>query len=310
MYKYLPDKSVIIIAGPTAVGKTAAAISLAKHFGTEIISADSRQCYKELNIGVARPSQEQLKEVPHYFIASHSVKEEVNAVVFEKYALEKVKQIHQQHDTAIIVGGTGLYIRAFTEGLDDIPGVAPETRDLINKKFSEKGLSWLQQQVKEKDPLFFEKAEVQNPQRLKRALEVFESTGKSILSFRKGEKASRDFNIIKMALELPKEQLHQNIQYRTEEMIKQRLIEEVQSLEEYKHLNALRTVGYTEIFNFLEQKISLQEAIEQIKINTRQYAKRQMTWFKKDLAYTWFHPTDDQSMFAFAAKQLNYSLKK
>ncbi len=302
----LPDKSVIIIAGPTAVGKTSAAISIAKHFGTEVISADSRQCYKELNIGVARPSQEQLQEVPHYFIASHSVQEEVNAVVFEKYALEKVKQIHQQHDTAIMVGGTGLYIRAFTEGLDDIPAVPKETREMINKQYAEKGLSWLQKQVKEMDPLFFQRGEILNPQRLIRALEVFETTGQSILAFRKGEKVSRDFNIIKIALELPKEQLHQNIHFRTEEMIKQGLIEEVQSLNEYKNLNALRTVGYTEIFNYLEHKISLQEAIEQIKINTRQYAKRQMTWFKKDLMYSWFQPADIHNMISFATKQLSH----
>lgn len=302
----LPDKSVIIIAGPTAVGKTAAAILIAKHFGTEVISADSRQCYKELNIGVARPSQEQLQEVPHYFIASHSVQEDVNAVVFEKYALEKVKQIHQQHDTAIMVGGTGLYIRAFTEGLDDIPAVPKETREMINKQYAEKGLSWLQKQVKEMDPLFFQRGEILNPQRLIRALEVFETTGQSILAFRKGEKVSRDFNIIKIALELPKEQLHQNIHFRTEEMIKQGLIEEVQSLNEYKNLNALRTVGYTEIFNYLEHKISLQEAIEQIKINTRQYAKRQMTWFKKDLMYSWFQPADIHNMISFATKQLSH----
>ena len=298
-------KTVIIIAGPTAVGKTAAAISLAKHYATEIISADSRQCYKELNIGVARPSPEQLMEVPHHFIASHSIQEEVNAVVFENYALEKVKQIHQQNDLAVMVGGTGLYIRAFTEGLDDIPPVSPVTRALINKQFSEKGLSWLQQQVKEKDPLFFKQGEVLNPQRLVRALEVFESTGQSILSFRKGEKATRDFRIIKIALELPKEQLHQNIHHRTEEMINQGLVAEVQSLEKYKHLNALRTVGYTEIFNFLDQKISLEEAIGQIKINTRQYAKRQLTWFKKDSAYTWFPPTDLKNIVSYVNIQLN-----
>ena len=298
-------KTVIIIAGPTAVGKTAAAISLAKHYGTEIISADSRQCYKELNIGVARPSPEQLMEVPHHFIASHSIQEEVNAVVFENYALEKVKQIHQQNDLAVMVGGTGFYIRAFTEGLDDIPPVSPGTRALINKQFSEKGLSWLQQQVKEKDPLFFKQGEVLNPQRLIRALEVFESTGQSILSFRKGEKATRDFRIIKIALELPKEQLHQNIYHRTEEMINQGLVGEVQSLEKYKHLNALRTVGYTEIFNFLDQKISLEEAIGQIKINTRQYAKRQLTWFKKDSAYTWFPPTDLENIVSYIDNQLN-----
>ena len=205
-----------------------------------------------------------------------------------------------------MVGGTGLYIRAFTEGLDDIPAVPKETREWINKQYAEMGLSWLQQQVKEKDPLFFEKGEVLNPQRLIRALEVYETTGQSILAFRKGEKVSRDFNIIKIALELPKEQLHQNIHFRTEEMIKQDLIAEVQSLNEYKNLNALRTVGYTKIFNYLEHKISLQEAIEQIKINTRQYAKRQMTWFKKDLMYSWFQPADIHNMISFATKQLNH----
>ena len=285
-------KTVIIIAGPTAVGKSAAAISMAKHFGTEIISADSRQCYKELNIGVARPSQEQLKEVPHYFIATHSVNEEVNAVVFEKYALEKVNQIHKHLDTVIMVGGTGLYIRAFADGLDDMPAVDPVKRSMINKQYVEKGLSWLQGQVKEKDPIFFEKGEILNPHRLIRALGIFETTGQSILSFQKGEKATRPFNIIKVALELPKENLHQNINYRTEEMIKQGLVDEVQSLEPFQELNALRTVGYTEIFNFLEQKISLAEAAEQIKINTRQYAKRQMTWFRKDDEIKWFSPGD------------------
>ena len=205
-----------------------------------------------------------------------------------------------------MVGGTGLYIRAFTEGLDNIPAVTPGTRELINKQFSEKGLTWLQQQVKQKDPLFFEQGEMLNPQRLIRALEVFETTGQSILSFRKGEKATRNFRIIKIALELPKEQLHHNIQHRTEEMIKQGLVKEVQSLNEYKHLNALKTVGYAEIFNFLEQKISLQDAIGQIKINTRQYAKRQMTWFKKDSAYTWFHPTNYNTMVSHVSNQLNH----
>src|SRR5690606_2885993 len=161
-----PNKTVIIIAGPTAVGKTATAISVAKNFNTEIISADSRQCYKELNIGVARPSPEQLKEVPHHFIASYSINEEVNADIFEKYALKKTSEIHQQHDTVVMVGGTGLYIKAFTDGLDFIPAIDPEIRKNINDQYKENGLAWLQQQLKESDPEFYSSGEMQNPQRM------------------------------------------------------------------------------------------------------------------------------------------------
>jgi len=284
------NKTVIIIAGPTAVGKTAAAISLAKEWGTEIISADSRQCYKELSIGVARPSPEQLKEVPHHFIASHSIHEEMNADVFEKYALEKTSEIHQQHDAVVMVGGTGLYIKAFTDGLDIIPAIDPEIRKNINEKYLKNGIAWLQQQVKENDPLFYASGETQNPQRLIRALEVVQGTGHSILSFRIGEKANRPFDIIKIGLEIPKEDLHQNIYHRTDEMIKNGLVEEVKKLQAFKDLNALKTVGYTEIFKFLDNEISLAEAAEQIKINTRKYAKRQLTWFKKDKEYNWFSP--------------------
>ena len=285
-----PNKTVIIIAGPTAVGKTATAISVAKNFNTEIISADSRQCYKELNIGVARPSPEQLKEVPHHFIASHSINEEVNADIFEKYALKKTSEIHQQHDTVVIVGGTGLYIKAFTDGLDIIPAIDPEIRKNINEQYLKNGLGWLQQQVMENDPVYYASGEMQNPQRMIRALEVVQGTGQSILSFRKGEKAIRNFDIIKIALDIPKEELHQNIYHRTDEMIRNGLVEEVQNLKEFKDLNALKTVGYAEVFKFLDHEICLAEAAEQIKINTRKYAKRQLTWFKKDKEYNWFSP--------------------
>ena len=281
------NKTVIIVAGPTAAGKTAVAIQLALHFKTEIISADSRQCFKELNIGVARPSAEELQQVKHHFIASHSIQEEVTAAAFEEYALQKVKELFQQHDVVVMVGGTGLYIKAFCEGLDAIPAIDPAIRQQVINGYEEKGLSWLQEQLRQKDPLFYEKGEMQNPQRMMRALEVAEATGQSIFSFRSKEKVKRDFNILKVGLDIPKEQLHQHIHIRVDTMIAAGLVEEVRSLMPYRQLNALQTVGYAEIFGYLDGKISLEKAIEQVKTNTRQYAKRQLTWFRKDTAIQW-----------------------
>lgn len=282
---------MIIVAGPTAVGKTAVAIQLAKHFTTSIISADSRQCYKELNIGVARPSVQELEAVNHYFIASHSIQDEVTAAGFEQYALQKATELFQEHDTVIMVGGTGLYIKAFCEGLDMIPAVDPAIREQIIINYNSKGLAWLQEQVQQKDPAYYASGEIQNPQRMMRALEVVESTGQSVLSFRKGEKAQRNFNIIKIGLELPKEELHQRIHTRIDQMMQAGQLEEVKGLVPYKHLNALQTVGYKELFEYLEGTISLEKAVDQIKTNTRQYAKRQMTWFKKDEEMKWFTPS-------------------
>jgi len=222
------EKTVIVIAGPTAVGKTAVAIQVARQFNTEIISADSRQCYKELNIGVARPSEEELAAVKHYFIASHSIHQKVTAATFEQYALEKADEIFQKHDIAVMVGGTGLYIKAFCEGMDETPDVSEAIRNDIVEKYFEYGLNWLQEEVQKLDPLFYAKGEIQNPQRLMRALEVYKATGQSIMHFRKGVKAERDFKLIKVALELPKEQLHHNINIRVDKMMEAGLLEEVQ----------------------------------------------------------------------------------
>lgn len=293
------NKTVVIIAGPTAVGKTAVAVELAKHFKTEIISTDSRQCFKELTIGVSRPSINELEQVRHHFIASHSVREEVNASSFEQYAIQKVHELFQQHDIVIMVGGTGLYIKAFCEGLDDIPAVNPAIRENIIKSYEEKGLEWLQQELQQKDPAFYKVGEIQNPQRMMRALEVIESTGQSVLHFRKGEKVKRDFDIIKIGLELPREQLNNNINTRVEKMIGEGLVPEVKVLLQYQRLNALQTVGYSEIFDYLDGKISLEEAIRNIKTNTRQYAKRQMTWFRKDAAIKWFVPSSTNEIIEF-----------
>jgi tRNA dimethylallyltransferase len=281
---------VIVIAGPTAVGKTAVAIGLAKHLQTEIISADSRQCFKELSIGVARPTNVELKEVRHHFIASHSIEEEITAASFEQYALKTAAALFEKYDTIVMVGGTGLYIKAFCEGLDEIPAVAPSIRESIIANYEKKGLPWLQEQVKEKDAAYFASGETQNPQRLMRALEVVEATGQSILSFRKRQKTVRDFTIIKLGLELPKETLHQRIHTRVDQMMEQGLLEEVKRLQPMRHLNALQTVGYAELFDYLDGKVSLEQAVEKIKTNTRRYAKRQITWFKKDNGITWFAP--------------------
>jgi tRNA dimethylallyltransferase len=289
------NKTVIIIAGPTAVGKTAIAIEVAKEFNTEIISADSRQCFKEMNIGVARPSVDELKAVKHHFIATHSVKQEVTAVIFEQYALRKVAELFQHHDTVVITGGTGLYIKAFCEGLDAIPEVAAEIRAFINAQYQKQGIAWLQDAIQKKDPQFYKEGEMQNPQRMMRALEVLEATGNSILQFRKGEKKKRPFNIVKIGLELPKEELQQRVDARVDQMLKAGLLDEVKALLPYKHLNALQTVGYAELINFFENKLALPKTVEEIKIHTRQYAKRQMTWFKKDKEMLWLQSSVNRS---------------
>jgi len=285
-------KRVIVIAGPTAVGKTAAAIEVARHFGTEIISADSRQCYKELNIGVARPSEEELQAVPHYFVASHSVHNKINAAFFEQYALKKAAELFQKHDTIVIVGGTGLYIKAFCEGMDAMPHVPEEIQQQVRTNYKEKGLEWLQEQVQQNDPKFYSVGEIKNPQRLMRALEMYLTTGRSFLQFRQGKRAERHFEIIKIGLELPREELYGRINQRVDVMMESGLLEEVKSLMPFKHLNALQTVGYKELFAYLEGSIRLDEAIDEIKKNTRHYAKRQLTWFKKDTSYQWFSPNN------------------
>ena len=283
-------KTVIIITGPTASGKTAASIQLAKKLSTSIISADSRQCYKELNIGVARPSLEELQVIPHYFIASHSIKEEVTAAGFEDYALNKAADLFKEHDEVVMVGGTGLYIKAFCEGLDQVPEVPATVREEIINSYKEKGLNWLQEKIKIKDPAFYAEGEIQNPQRMMRALEVVQSTGQSILSFRKGKKTERPFVIKKIGIEISKEDLHRNIDKRVDQMIENGLVEEAINSLPFRHLNALQTVGYTELFDHFDGKISLDQAIAEIKTHTRQYAKRQLTWFKKDEGIKWMKP--------------------
>lgn len=281
--------TVYIVAGPTAVGKTTFAIELAKKLGTSIISADSRQCFKELSIGVARPSETELAAVKHYFIADHSISENLNAAYFEQFALQKTAEILAQQEAVVMVGGTGLYIKAFCEGIDPMPTIDPSIREAIIASYEAKGLIWLQSEIKHRDPAFWEVAEQMNPQRLMRALEVLNATGKSILHFRNATKKERPFRIVKIGLEMPMELLTKRIQQRVDEMVSAGLFEEAASVINYRNQAALQTVGYREVFDFMDGKITKEEAIEQIKIHTRQYAKRQMTWFKKDSEFVWFN---------------------
>ena len=286
------SKTVIVVCGPTAVGKTAFSIQLAKHFNTQILSADSRQCFKELNIGVAKPTVEELAEVHHYFINSHSVQQEVNAGVYEQYALHSVEEIFKKNNVAVCVGGTGLYIKAFCEGIDSIPQTPADLRQQLTDTYLAKGLDWLQNEVQQKDLAFWKVAEQQNPHRLLRALEVLHTSGRSITTFRTGSEARRPFNIIKIGLELSRDILNERINKRVDGMMLEGLLEEVQSLKPYESFNALQTVGYRELFDHLNGSLTLSQAIDRIKIDTRQYAKRQMTWFKKDASVKWFDTGD------------------
>ena len=283
-------KTCIIIVGPTAVGKTSIALAIAKHFSTQIISADSRQCFKELNIGVAKPSASELDEVYHYFINSHFIQDNISAADFEAYALNAVSTIFSKNDIAVMVGGTGLYIKAFCEGMDEIPAIDPQIRNTIVTDYNNNGIQWLREQIKNNDHDYFIKGEIENPQRMMRALEVKFSTGQSITSFQSRKKKQRDFNIITIGLELARDILYQRINARVDNMMEAGLLNEAKALLPYKHLNALQTVGYREIFDHFDGECSSERAIELVKQNTRNYAKRQMTWFKKDNSVVWIVP--------------------
>lgn len=279
-------KECIIVAGPTAVGKTALAIDLAERHKTVIISADSRQLYRELNIGVARPSMEELMRVKHYCIASHSITENVSAASFAREATMYLEELFKSHDTVVICGGTGLYIKALTEGLDEIPETPAAIRENVNEIYASQGLEGLIHELDMLDPSFKAGHDINNPRRVMRALEVVMHTGLSIRHFQKGMNLSSswkemgyDFKYIIM--DLPREILYARINVRVDQMIAAGLEEEVHSLKEFSHLPALKTVGYSEFFDFFEGKTTREEAIEKIKQHTRNYAKRQITWFNK-----------------------------
>jgi tRNA dimethylallyltransferase len=286
------SKTLIVIAGPTAIGKTAAAIQLAQHFKTAIISADSRQFYREMSIGTAKPTPEELATAKHYFINSHSITESFTVADFEKQGLELLEEIFKTNDVVILAGGSGLYIKAICEGFDNIPSVEPGTREKLNQAFDEHGITYLQEKLKIADPVYYTQVDIHNPQRLIRALEVFESTGKPFSAYRLSHTNQRSFDIIKIGLDLPRDILYQRINLRVDNMIKQGLVDEVKSLLPYRHLNALNTVGYSELFDYFDGKINLDTAIDRIKQNTRRFAKRQLTWFRRDPGIHWLEANE------------------
>lgn len=288
----MTSKKLIVIGGPTAVGKTGVAIALADVFDTRIVSADSRQMFREMTIGTAKPSAAELASVKHYFIDSHSVADDYDAAAYADDALAVIERLFTTHNEVILCGGSGLYIRAVCDGFDDIPEVPAEVREGLILNYQERGLPWLQEEMRQYDPEALRSIDVNNPHRLIRALEVKLHTGQSILSFRTNRKREHSFDIVRIGLELPREELYSRIDARVEEMIARGLFEEAGALYPMRHHNALQTVGYQEIFGFIDHQYDKEECVRLLKRNSRRYAKRQLTWFKKDPGFTWFSPRD------------------
>lgn len=286
-------KKLIVIVGPTAIGKTALAVQIAQKFQTEIISADSRQFYIETEIGTAKPSAEELAAVKHHFINSHHITENFTVGDFEIQSLVKLNEVFEKHDFAVLVGGSGLYINAVCNGFDDLPRSSAELRAQLNQDFIDDGIEPMQRRLQVLDPLYFKEVDIQNPQRIIRALEVCLSTGIPFSTYRTRSQKKRPFSCVKIGLNTKRDQLYDRINKRVDEMIEMGLEDEARKIMPYRHLNALNTVGYSELFDYFDGKITRSEAIEKIKQNTRRFAKRQLTWFRKDPEINWFEPGDD-----------------
>ena len=295
----MKDKYLVVIAGPTASGKTATAIKVAKALGTEIISADSRQFYKELPIGTAAPTPEEQSEVQHHMIHNLNVEDKYDVADYEQDVLDLLKKLFVNHDTVVLTGGSGLFIDAVCKGLDSIPDISDEVRNKVDELYKKGGLIALQNEVERLDPEYYNIVDKYNPRRLQRAVEVCYQTGLTYTSFRKNTVKQRDFKIIKVALLWERNELISRINLRVENMVKEGLLEEAKSMCSKRHLNSLNTVGYKELFEYFDGKVSLNEAIENIKINTRQYAKRQMTWLRKNNDYKWFTVDEQEDMLKY-----------
>jgi tRNA dimethylallyltransferase len=298
------SKTLIILAGPTSVGKTSLGINLARFFKTEIVSADSRQIYNEMRIGTAVPDQDQLRSVPHHLIQYRPISQYYNASMFEQDALTVLKVIFSKHPTAILVGGSGLYIDAICYGIDELPPVDQEIREKLKQKFRDEGIESLRFDLKRLDPDYYDNVDLHNHKRILKALEISLITGKPYSSFLKKKKMNRYFNMIKIGLDLPREELYSRINMRVDKMISEGLLEEARSLYPDKQQNALKTVGYKELFQHLDGEISFDRAIELIKRNTRHYARRQLTWFRRYKDFKWFHPDQEEEIKAYILDHL------
>ena len=302
---YIMTKTLISIVGPTAIGKTALSIKSAQHFNTEIISADSRQFFKEMTIGTAVPSAEELSAAKHHFIQHISIKDNYSVGDFERDAISKIESIHKNNDIAIMVGGSGLYVKAVTKGLDHFPDIGEHIRLELNERLDLEGLKTLQNQLKELDPKAYDTIAIDNPQRLIRALEICIGSGKPYSSFLTNPDKIRPFKVITIGLNAERSTIYDRINQRVDIMVKEGLVEEAKQLMPYKHLNALNTVGYKELFRYFEGEWTLDFAISEIKKNTRRFAKRQLTWFRKDDTIKWFdYTTDINDITNYIEKQL------
>lgn len=287
------EPTLLVISGPTAVGKTDLCVRLAQHLHTEIVSADSRQFFRELTIGTAKPTPEEMQGVPHHFIDSHSIQEEYNAGRFEQDALALLQELFRKHQVVILTGGSGLYLQAVTEGFDDMPAALPEVREQLQQELAEGGLGPLVDELARLDPITYDRIDRQNHQRVLRALEISRSTGQPFSSFHGQKKAAeRPFRIVKVALNREREELYQRIDQRMDQMLASGLEAEARALYQFRHHNALQTVGYKELFDYFEGHYDYAEAVRLLKRNSRHYAKRQLTWLRRDPEYHWLHPAE------------------
>lgn len=297
-------KTLIVIVGPTGSGKTDLSIAVAEHFSAPIISTDSRQFYRGIPIGTAQPDAEQLQRIEHHFIASHDLTDEFNCGAYEVAALKRLEELFLQHDTVVAVGGSGLYVKALCEGMDDMPEVDAELRQRLSERLQTEGLESLVEELRQRDAEFYEMVDRKNPARVLRALEVCIATGKPYSSLRTGTKRKRDFNIVKIGTDMPREILYDRIDRRVDMMIEQGLEAEARSVYHLREHNSLQTVGYREMFDYFDGEISREEAIELIKRNSRRYAKRQLTWFRRDSEIEWFHPADKGVIIDYLAAKI------
>jgi tRNA dimethylallyltransferase len=297
-------KYLILIVGPTAVGKTDLCVSLARQFKTEIISCDSRQFYKELNIGTAKPAASEMKGIPHHFVDSHHISDYYSAGDFERDSQRLLKELFKKHDAVIMTGGSGLFIKAITHGLDDMPEAPVEIREELMKRLRKEGLGPLQQLLLQLDPEYYELVDIQNSQRVVRALEVCLGTGKTFTSFQLNKTVERDYEIIKIGLERPREELYARINQRMDEMLEAGLVEEARTLIEFRYHNALRTVGYKEIFAYFDGEYGYEEMVELLKRNSRRYAKKQLTWFRNQDVFEWFDPGKEEAIIAYLQQKM------
>ena len=297
-------KFLVVITGPTGVGKTSVGIDVAKHFHSEIISCDSRQIYRELSIGTAVPEAEELKAIPHHFIHSHSIEDNYNASRYETEALALLEFLFQKHDILLLVGGSMMYVDAVCKGIDIMPDADPEIRNDLKTRLENEGLESLRRQLKNLDPDYYQTVDLKNPNRIIHALEITLQTGKPYSSFRTNTNKKRPFSIIKIGLYRKREELHQRINQRVDQMIANGLQEEAQKVYPKKELNALNTVGYRELFSFFDGDISKEKAIELIKRNSRRYARKQLTWFRRDEEMKWFGPNQNSEIIQYIENQI------